>query len=240
MKRVYLCYILTPIILLLLFLINFFFIDINVFSLDIDRQFAKKYEYLDEKEINISPTLIGFLVKDNSGIHYAKTAISGKEKNIIVVKQQNKYIVILPTEYGSKTKYELLNKLKNYTIKTKKENTITIEKVRSYTKVDPLNVFPYKDENGLFRLKAPNLIYNTIDTPNIIFFEQYPTNNGYDAEIYYDSKNTYYIITPYNKEALLFLTNGFVDIPEELFGARLKTVDEETQNAEIKEETIKK
>ena len=228
----YLKYLFVPLILLVLFLINFFFIDIDFFATDIDRQIDVRYNYLDENTL-ITSSLIGFLVKDDDGIHYAKTCISGREENIKILKtNKNKYLVVLSTSYSNYSRYEILKEIKTYKSQSK-TNILSLEKIRTYTQVDPLEVYVYEDEKGINRIKAPNLTYNRIDTPNVIYFEKTKTNNGYDLEVYYDSKNVYYIITPYNRESLTFLFEGKVNIPPEVSGNNIQATEFSSEEIKI-------
>lgn len=192
---------------LTVFAIRFFFFDLSFIAEDIDRNVNFRYEYASDTT-EVSSTLLGFIVYDNQGMHFAKTAISGKNSGIKVLKENDtgKYYVVFSSFYAEHSKFELLKEMKTFKI-SNNEKIITMDTIRNYSVADPKETTFYYAGHDLIRIVAPNEIYKKLDTMDVVFFENMDTINGCDAEIYYDNTNTYYVITPYNKNDLEFFNN---------------------------------
>lgn len=220
----------TLIIIISLFVIRFFFFDLSLIAEDIDRNIHFKYEYTSDST-KVASTLLGFLVYDDNGMHFAKTAISGKHAGIKILKdtESNTYYVVFNSIYSSYSKFKLMNELKTFKI-SNNEKVITIDTIRNYTVADPKDTRFYYANSNLIRIIAPNEAYKKLDTMDVVFFENMDTINGCDAEIYYDNTNTYYVITPYNKNDLEFFNNNEpnckIQIPEYIEETKVRDIEE--------------
>lgn len=220
----------TLIVIIGIFLIRFFFFDLSIIAEDIDRNVNFKYEYSSDTT-KVASTLLGFVVYDEDGMHFAKTAISGKNSGIKVLKENKsgKYYVVFNSFYSTYSKFKLMNELKTFKIPNN-EKVITMDTIRNYTEADPKDTTFYYDGHDLVRIVAPNEVYKKLDTMDVVFFEYMETINDCDAEIYYDDTNTYYVITPYSKNDLEFLNNEEpnckVQIPEYVDETKIKETEE--------------
>lgn len=199
--------------LILLSLIFFFFVDMKYITGDFDKKIGIKYDDISE-QATVTSTLAGYLIKDETGTHFATPYISGKIERIKLFKtENNKYYIVFNSSFSNNTKADIYKKLNNYYVKKQNNNIITIDKIRTFYEVPANEVEYYGGERNYDYIIAPNLTYGKFETSDFIVFEEIETNNGYDVEIYHDNKNTYYILTKYKRNDLRYLIDGNIIYP---------------------------
>lgn len=199
--------------LILLTLIIFFFVDMQYITKDFDKKIGLEYTDISE-QATIASTLTGYLIKDDTGIHFANSYISGKIERIKLIKTEDgEYCIVFNSSFKNNTKADIYEKINNYYIKKTQNNIITIDKIRTFYEIPANEVEYYNSDSNYDYIIAPNLTYGKFETSDFLVFEEIETNNGFDIEVYHDNKNTYYILTKYRRDDLRFLVDGTIVSP---------------------------
>ena len=194
-NKIYWCGILSIVIVLLIYAINYYFIPVSLWCKDIDANINISTEIVNE-DVDYIFTLSGIKIKINNEIKRPVLGYSGRISVVSTVTDGKNYYVLLPISWKGQSLNAVHNKMLEPIRRNVTSKVINVDIIRSeYQPVDISNVEFYK-MNGIKRL-----IHENLDTFKRVIFSY--SDKVTENELYWNKVDSYYyLISPENGDIL--------------------------------------